>query len=295
MNEGRLCIFGEVLFDHFPDGQRVLGGAPFNVAWHLQAFGQRPHFISRVGDDAAGAEIRSAMTEWGMDLSGVDTDPQLPTGRVEVRFDDGEPSYDIVCPSAYDAIEAELPAGDCRLIYHGSLALREVRSRDTLRALRSHTAATLFVDVNLRPPWWQREALQTMLRGAHWVKLNAHELAELQDVGPDAPNAAAAFLSAYDLRGLIVTHGSAGAEIWTADGGCISAAPKGDIDVVDTVGAGDAFASVIILGIANDWPLHVTLQRAQLFASGLVGRRGATVRDRAFYRAFVDDWNLDRK
>jgi fructokinase len=294
MSKGRLCVFGEVLFDHFPDGQRVLGGAPFNVAWHLQAFGQHPHFISRVGDDAAGAEIRSAMTEWGMDLNGVDTDPRLPTGRVEVRFDDGEPSYEIVCPSAYDAIEAKLPAGNCRLMYHGSLALREARSRETLQGLRSSSNGTVFVDVNLRPPWWQREALQAMLHGAHWVKLNAHELTELQNVGPDAPSAAAAFLAAYDLHGLIVTHGSAGAEIWTADGGCISASPKGDIDVVDTVGAGDAFASVIILGIASDWPLNVTLQRAQLFASSLVGRRGATVRDRDFYRAFIDDWNLDR-
>jgi fructokinase len=295
MSTGRLCIFGEVLFDHFPDGQRVLGGAPFNVAWHLHAFGQRPHFISRVGDDAEGGEIRSAMVEWGMDLSGVGTDPGLPTGRVEVRFDDGEPSYDIVCPSAYDAIEAELPAGNCRLIYHGSLALRELRSRDTLQALRSRTAGTVFVDVNLRPPWWQREALQTMLRGAHWVKLNAQELAKLRDVGPDAADTAAAFLATYGLRGLIVTHGSAGAEIWTADGGCISAAPKGDIEVVDTVGAGDAFASVIILGIASDWPLEATLQRAQAFASGVVGRRGATVSDRDFYQTFIDAWNLDRK
>ena len=52
MKTTRLCVFGEVLFDHFPDGRRVLGGAPFNVAWHLQAFGEAPRFISRVGADA---------------------------------------------------------------------------------------------------------------------------------------------------------------------------------------------------------------------------------------------------
>lgn len=50
-------IFGEVLFDHFPDGSRVLGGAPFNVAWHTQAFGLAPCFISRIGNDPAGYEI----------------------------------------------------------------------------------------------------------------------------------------------------------------------------------------------------------------------------------------------
>lgn len=295
MSTGRLCIFGEVLFDHFPDGQRVLGGAPFNVAWHLHAFGRRPYFISRVGDDPEGSEIRSAMVEWGMDVSGLGTDPRLPTGRVDIHFDDGEPAYDIVCPSAYDAIETGLPAGNCRLMYHGSLALREARSREALQRLRSCNPGSVFVDVNLRPPWWRREELRTMLRGAHWVKLNVHELAELQGTGTAEPSGAAAFLAAYQLRGLIVTHGSKGAEIWTAEGGCISASPKGDIEVVDTVGAGDAFASVIILGIASDWPLDVTLQRAQAFASGVVGRRGATVRDRDFYRAFIDAWNLDRK
>ena len=64
METKRPWIFGEVLFDCFPDGSRVLGGAPFNVAWHLQALGLEPLFLSRVGRDAAGREIRTAMGEW---------------------------------------------------------------------------------------------------------------------------------------------------------------------------------------------------------------------------------------
>ncbi len=67
MKDRRLCIFGEVLFDHFADGTRVLGGAPFNVAWHLQAFGQAPWFISRTGNDPDGEAVRAAMRDWGMD------------------------------------------------------------------------------------------------------------------------------------------------------------------------------------------------------------------------------------
>ena len=98
-------VFGEVLFDHFPDGTRVLGGAPFNVAWHLQAFGQAPWFVSRVGADPEGAAVREAMRDWGMDTGGLQLDPRYPTGRVSVRFADGEPTYDIVRPCAYDAIE----------------------------------------------------------------------------------------------------------------------------------------------------------------------------------------------
>ena len=58
------AIFGEVLFDCFEDGSRVLGGAPFNVAWHLQAFGCKPLLISRVGDDPMGKLIRETMLQW---------------------------------------------------------------------------------------------------------------------------------------------------------------------------------------------------------------------------------------
>ncbi|MDX1571268.1 MAG: PfkB family carbohydrate kinase, partial [Xanthomonadales bacterium] len=70
-------VFGEVLFDHFPDGTRVLGGAPFNVAWHLQALGAEPQLISRVGSDPEGDAVRAAMAEWGMDTATLETDPEL--------------------------------------------------------------------------------------------------------------------------------------------------------------------------------------------------------------------------
>jgi fructokinase len=137
----RACIFGEVLFDRFPDGRRVLGGAPFNVAWHLRAFGEDPWLVSRVGDDEDGATVRAAMRDWGMDASGLQTDPQLPTGRVQVSIEDGEPAYDIVCPAAWDAIEApgRLESGPCccALLYHGSLALRRESSHAATRVSRS--------------------------------------------------------------------------------------------------------------------------------------------------------------
>ncbi len=293
MSDGRLCIFGEVLFDHFPDGSRVLGGAPFNVAWHLQAFGLQPYFISRVGNDAQGVEVREAMQRWGMDLEGVSTDPHQATGRVEVRFVDGEPNYEIVCPTAWDSITTEPAAPACRLLYHGSLALRQSASKATLQALRAQHPETVFVDVNLRPPWWQRADLEAVLHGAHWVKLNTDELAELLPNGASKDDAPKAFLAAYGLSGLILTYGSQGAEVLTTDGKRHRVSPGVDIDVVDTVGAGDAFASVVILGIVKDWPLDLVLQRAQAFASGLVGRRGATVHEQDFYQAFLDQWKVD--
>ncbi len=291
---GGLCIFGEVLFDHFPDGKRVLGGAPFNVAWHLQAFGKAPYFISRVGNDDEGKTIRQAMHDWGMRTDGLQADPHYPTGRVSIEFENGEPVYDIVKPCAYDAIEP-VPAANsaCQMLYHGSLALRDKVSRQSAEQLRASNHETLFVDVNLRPPWWQREQVLQMVRAAHWVKLNHEELALLTPAAASESTRAQALLAAYQLTGVVLTHGSRGAELLTAAGDHYQVAPQSDIKVVDTVGAGDAFASVMILGLNNRWPLELTLQRAQNFASAIVGQRGATTADRAFYQDFIANWQLN--
>lgn len=286
-----LCVFGEVLFDHFPDGTRVLGGAPFNVAWHLQAMCLSPYFISRVGRDAEGEAVRDAMHDWGMSVAGLQYDNYRPTGQVRVSLTDGEPSYDIVEDCAYDAIEA--PALEhCSVLYHGSLATRSVQSAGALKHLRELPPELVFIDVNLRPPWWQRSQLQELLHGAHWVKLNHDELRELHDKGAAKPDTPQDIIDKYGLRGVVVTHGAAGAEILLANGEHASVKSTPDTNVVDTVGAGDAFASVIIVGLLQQWPAALTLQRAQQFAAAIVARRGATVADRNFYREFLREWGL---
>lgn len=287
----RLCIFGEVLFDHFPDGSRVLGGAPFNVAWNLQALGQPVQFISRVGEDAEGSQVRDAMRDWGMDCSQLQSDPECPTGQVSVSLNNGEPSYDIVAPCAYDRIQPLQEAPTCSLLYHGSLALRDPVSLCALDSLLAANPQIVFVDVNLRPPWWHKEAVLQLLARAHWVKLNTQELSELSHGGDSDRQAALDFVAKHGLDGLVLTHGGEGAEIHTAWGDHFSITPDGGTPVVDTVGAGDAFASVILLGLARDWPLQLTLERAQTFASAQVGQRGATVPDRTYYQPFIDAWN----
>lgn len=290
---GRPCIFGEVLFDRFPDSRSVLGGAPFNVAWHLRAFGESPLLVSRVGSDREGAAVVEAMKDWNLDRAALQTDPQLPTGRVRVSIEDGEPSYDIVHPAAWDAIEPREATASCPLLYHGTLALRDERARQAWRRLRGGRPTTVFVDVNLRPPWWRRERVLEAIAGAHWVKLNRHELDELAPGGGSAERRARDFLARHDLRGLVLTAGAGGAGVLTADGGHWEARPKANVAVVDTVGAGDAFAAVMILGLLRGWPLGASLERAQSFATAVVGRRGATIRDPGFYAELTDSWSRE--
>lgn len=289
---GRPCIFGEVLFDHFPDGRRVLGGTAFNVAWHLHAFGGNPYFLSRVGDDAEGAAVRAAMQDWGMDIRGLQTSEARPTGSVRVSIRHGEPSYDIAHPAAWDEIEPELPETKIGLLYHGSLALRSDRSRRTCRRLRDADPGLLFIDVNLRSPWWRREQVLRDLDSAHWVKLNRQELDSLAPNGGAWRHRAFALLHRHRLRGCVITNGAQGAEILTAGGERLAARPAEDIVVADTVGAGDALAAVMILGLLRGWELDVSLRRAQSFASAVVGQHGATVRDAGFYAPFIEYWAL---
>jgi len=293
----RPLVFGEVLYDCFPDGSEVLGGAPFNVAWHLQGFGLAPLFVSRIGNDALGARILKAMSEWGMDTRGVQQDPDHPTGRVVVSFDAGEPSYEIVPEQAYDFIagdqvQALLGAGHYQPLYHGSLAARHSTARAALDGLRA-IGIPAFVDINLRDPWWRRPWLEDALHQAQWAKLNEHELRILaerhQGDGVDVKALGEAFRHDCGLQMLVVTRGAAGALI-LADGKSAQAAPAAVGEVVDTVGAGDAFSAVSIFGLSRGWSLQQLGDRAVEFAAEVCRMRGATGRDRDLYQRYLRKW-----
>jgi len=229
-----------------------------------------------------------------MRQDGLQLDSAHPTGRVTVTLDSGEPSYEIVADCAYDFVASDaVPVGEPGLIYHGSLALRNSGSKTALEKLKSQGEATIFLDVNLRPPWWQRDSLLEMIGDAGWVKLNRDELALLGENGRDEASAAERFCTAHGLEGLVLTLGSDGALVLQAGKDPLQVSPESGIEVVDAVGAGDAFASVFILGLRLGWPLAATAERAQAFASELVQRRGATESDPGFYGSFARRWGLD--
>lgn len=292
-------IIGEVLFDCFPDGTAVLGGAPFNVAWHLQGFGLSPLMISGVGNDDHGKMVLENMREWGMDTRGIQMDEQHPTGQVTVSLEAGQPSYDIRAEQAYDFIDADrvievLDNKDYSLVYHGSLLIRTSRSREMLDKVLETTVLPTFVDVNLRAPWWQRDDVRQSLSQASWVKLNEDELLTIMEVESDSTTGlfkyAKEMLQQFGLQLLIVTQGDQGAFCVTHDD-MISGAPVA-ANVLDTVGAGDAFASVSILGLTHGWSLATILERALEFAAAICERRGATTMDQVLYNKYIKEWSL---
>jgi fructokinase len=287
----QLTIFGEVLFDCFPNGERILGGAPFNVAWHSQALGNRPQFISRVGDDDPGEEILSAMHDWRMETAGIQFDTEHQTGRVAVEVCDGEPRFEILADCAYDFIDTEkINPADSGILYHGSLGLRNSISRTAFGKLSQNPALSIFLDVNLRPPWWQKNEVFQWLKKARWVKLNQDELSLLGFDSGDTRRNMAEFQAEFQIEQLILTRGAEGALVRTSDAEYHRILPARAQLVIDTVGAGDAFSAIYIHGLLADWSIGDTLEVAQEFASKIIGLRGATTTDSAFYRDFIDSF-----
>jgi len=298
-HNARPLVFGEVLFDNFPDGSSVLGGAPFNVAWHLQGFGCHPLLISSVGKDALGERVLSTMNRWGMDVSAVQVDEKHPTGSVQIDLIEGQPSFSILSDQAYDYIAPDmvnyiLNSVQPALLYHGSLAVRNKFSRDALASLQEKINAPVFVDINLRPPWWDKPLLEQLLKKASWAKLNEDELLEMNGCKPsegvDYIQMAEKFRQQKKLEMLILTLGAEGASLLSKDG-VVRGQPVVVDNVVDTVGAGDAFSSVILLGLLLDWPMKKVLPYALEFASSVCANRGAVINDRDVYQSFFSRWS----
>lgn len=277
-------LFGEVLADMFP-GQSVLGGAPYNVARHLQVLGFSPLLISRIGNDALADALLGEMTQRGLSTNGMQHDPVHPTGRVRVMLENNSHRFDILPEQAYDFIQPEpmrrlLRESPPQLAYFGTLAQRGAQSRFAAQVFLHECQCPLFLDVNLRAPWYDKDTIATSLAAAHTVKLNDEELAQVAAMFGWAAlgefEQARALQQAFELEQVLVTCGEKGCWLLDAQQQLHRAQPAPDTrPLVDTVGAGDAFAAVFLQGWLSGWALQTTLQRACDYASGQCRVRGA--------------------
>ena len=318
-------VFGEVLYDLFDDGQEVLGGAPFNVAWHLCGLGLTPLMISRVGRDRRGESVLETMARWSMETCGIQIDPDRPTGLVRAVVTDGQPTFQIDPEQAYDFITYDpaifpttcpgaATAADTEnerhrnILCHGTLALRHDVSRQALSRLLADRNPTVLIDVNLRSPWWTPSEVASCLDRARWAKLNEAEVGAVADVatvvetgavegvepaGNDIAAVTGRLLERHELAGAIVTRGQHGA-LWMDRGGASHAAGAQPVtNLVDTVGAGDAFTAVALVGLLRGWSPPLLLRRAVSFAAAICQRQGATAFEPELYERTLTKWEHD--
>jgi fructokinase len=293
-----VAVLGEALVDCYPDGTAVPGGAPFNVARWLGAFGVPTLFVTRIGrGDSAAAVVRGELQRFGLPQQGVQVDATQPTGVVQVLPDStpgaGGHRFEIATPSAWDFLDAAtalplLQASVPRYLYFGTLATRHATSRAAIQQLARATAALRFVDLNLRPIDGLQSLAEQALELADWVKVNDLELQTLLQwfvcAGASAPAAGTPehtlalqrLSTQFGVQRWVITLGERGWATADAQGRIDAHGPAEPVQPVqDTVGAGDAFAATTLAGLAHGWDLSRALQAANRLASAVCGWRGA--------------------
>ncbi len=276
----RAIGIGELVWDLLPDGPR-LGGAPFNVIAHLERLGCETWYLSAVGVDELGARALDEVKRLNVSASFVQT-VAVPTGVVRVQLDPfGVPEYEIVSPAAYEALSPVDPTttnGAFDILVFGTLAQRSPGTLMTTRRLaEAQPGAVRLYDVNLRRGCWSPSLVEHLLGLATVVKMNEAEAAILADELSLPRDSTAMFSVAmsarFGLRGVCVTRGAHGATLLCD--GTYREAKAVPVVVLDTVGAGDAFAAGLAFGITAGWGVESVLELGSRLASLIASRHGA--------------------
>ena len=251
---------------------RTAGGAESNVASHLAVLGLRSAWVSAVGDDAFGRALVSAVAAFGVDVSGVVVDPVRPTGLYIKESDaSGSPVRYYRRGSAASgmgpALLDTLPLDGVRVVHTSGIT--PALSDSCLDLMRALVAAprtfTLSFDLNWRPRLWADRdpaVLRDLAAVADIVFVGSDE-AELM-WGVDEPAAIREFLP--ETHTLVVKQGAEGATVFEGTSAAVYQ-PALKVDVVEPVGAGDAFAAGFIFGTLSGWSPRRRLRCGHLRAA----------------------------
>lgn len=278
-----LLVLGEVLWDMF-EHSTALGGAALNFAAHAKRLGHNPLLLSAVGADSLGIEARREIAALGLDTSLLQVTRRFRTGTARVRLGPGEQTrFLIERPAAYDALQLreELLAGIVRRspswFYYGTLFASAPQGRALLdKLLAAMPAATRFYDLNLRPGCYSLPLVAELLALAGVVKLNEEELRTVHKF-TSLPSDLEAFCRQgsrrYGWKAVCITRGAQGCAMLCADeyleaAGC-------SVNVVDPVGAGDAFGAAFLHGLHARWPIAKIAAFANRVGALVASRPGA--------------------
>lgn len=276
-----VSCFGEILWDVFPSYRRI-GGAPLNVALRMHILGASVHMISRLGKDEDGKEILNYLKEQQLSTELIQMDAQYKTGTVDVHLDKTRTAtYTINKPAAWDAIELtsemKKAVSTSDALIYGSLATRSPRSEETLKALLKEARFKVF-DMNLRPPHYEMDRLIEPMLAADMVKLNDEELFEISghlNLEGNTITEKMINLSQWvssDVT-LCVTKGAEGAQLLFK--GEMYSNSGYQVQVADTVGAGDSFLATLCFYLLNKHAPQRALDQACAMGSLVASKEGA--------------------
>jgi fructokinase len=271
--------FGEILWDILPQ-EEVPGGAPMNVAYHLQQLGNKPVIITQTGDDEKGRRLLELLQQQHIDTNLVTTTDAYPTGTVNaIPQPNGDMRYIIVQPVAWDyipytaAAAAAVKAADYFIF--GSLVARSEVSANTLQQLIK-TAPTKVLDINLRAPHYTAETITQLLHAADILKLNEEELVHITGWWGDfatLEDRTVYLYTTFQLQLVIVTKGAEGAMVYAGEKFYYQ--PGIPVKVADTIGSGDSFLAAFLTRYANDGDITGALLFATKLGAFVASSKGA--------------------
>jgi fructokinase len=282
-NKYTVVGLGELLWDVFPNDKKM-GGAPANFAYHVNELGEHGVIASSVGNDEFGKEIKNNIRELELNSGYIYTDNNHPTGTVTVRLDKkGKGEYTIHENVAWDFIpwnsNLQILAKRTDAVCFGSLCQRNEISRDTinkfLRAVK--TDCFRIFDINLRQSYFNYEIIHSSLKLSNVLKLNNEELiilSNLLSIDGTEKEIIKRITEHYNLELIALSRSEEGSLLYSKGDFIVNKGFK--VKVVDTVGAGDAFAAVLAVGLLRGKSLDFINEYANKVASYVCSRSGAT-------------------
>jgi fructokinase len=279
-NYPKAICFGEILYDVFLESERI-GGAPLNVASKLSGLGIQTEMISKVGDDEKGEKLISYLKAKNIKTENIAKDTDYATGVVNVTLSaSGSATYEIAHPVAWDkikiseAIKTAVKKADAFIF--GSLVCRDEVSRNTLFHLLPEAKYRVF-DINLRPPFYEKEVLVKLMNQADFIKFNDDELFEIAEMIGSPYNSIEQNLQYLseetNTPTICITKGRHGAVLLKEGKRFYNSGFK--VKVKDTVGAGDSFLASLIAGLLKDEDPQSTLDFACAMGALVAGEEGA--------------------
>ena len=275
-----ITCYGEVLWDIFPAYKRI-GGAPLNVALRLQSLQNNTTLISAIGNDKNGEEIEEYLVKNHSTTKFIQKKEAYPTGNVQVSLDaNGSATYAITENVAWDYIElteemiTQVKKSD--LLIYGTLITRNQKSYETLQELIK-VAKYKALDINLRPPYYDRAILNQLLKSANFLKINEEEYEFLFSLFGFQSNSVETDLKllaeAYGIDSICMTKGADGVVLYHEDE--IYHADAYKVDVIDTVGAGDSFFATLLDGLLQQIKPEEALKKACAVGALVASKEGA--------------------
>ena len=279
----KILSFGEILFDVYGDSAN-LGGAPLNFGAHAARAGAQSSMLSAVGNDDFGRSALAQVAGYGIDIRHTAVLDDKMTGKCLVTLNDqGVPSYNLLEGVAYDYIPApDLDGEKFDVFYFGTLALRSDYNRKTVeKMLTSGAFKDVFVDINIRPPFYCDESILLALRHATLLKISDEELnvvasAVLGEGEYTADAVIAAIKERFpNVKLLILTCGAEGSVAYDFKTGDVCRCDAVKTKVVSTVGAGDSFCATFIVNYLQGIDTMTALQKASKVSAWVVSQEGA--------------------